>query len=658
MAKKTPSSTSSSNCIGEASQACFHGCCVKPSFLSLPYNEVSSQSHHSQKSEKTSTNSTTSSALSSQHKFIVATLSSLHPNTPQFTNHESLPPLHESLSYFIKSFPQFSQTQQVDRVRSRDYYHLALSNHVCLDYVGIGLFSCASKAQASSIASSSSSIHHEKSIDFPESSFFDICYKAVSLKSQLLHGSEESELELKIRKRIMDFMNVSEDEYTMVFTSNQSSAFKLIADAYPFHSHRNLLMVCDYASEALEAMTESSKKRGARVFSAEFSWPNMILQTRKLRKIIVSTSASSSTSAKHKVRTNKGLFVFPLQSRMTGSRYSYQWMSVARENGWHVLLDACALGPKDMETLGLSLFKPDFLVCSFYKVFGENPSGFGCLFVKKSTSSILTHSNNTSTASIGIVSLVPSSTPNITISHLEDKESAHDQKSTLDSSNYIHNIEQDQAQASEIVELVTTTRSEKSYMIQCKGLDHADSLGLVMISARSRFLINWLVNALTRLQHPYSENGNPLIRIYGPKIGFDRGPSLAFNVFDWKGEKIDPILVQKLADRNNISLSYGFLEHVCFVDKSEEDRQRRVEICSVTKTSNYSYYEAQGKVLSKERESKEQSAICVITATIGLVTNFEDIYRLWAFVARFLDADFVEKERWRYLALNQTTIEV
>jgi len=27
-------------------------------------------------------------------------------------------------------------------------------------------------------------------------------------------------------------------------------------------------------------------------------------------------------------------------------------------------------------------------------------------------------------------------------------------------------------------------------------------------------------------------------------------------------------------------------------------------------------------------------------------------------VAKFLDADFVEKERWRYTALNQKTVEV
>ncbi|MBA0881938.1 hypothetical protein Goshw_020621 [Gossypium schwendimanii] len=64
-----------------------------------------------------------------------------------------------------------------------------------------------------------------------------------------------------------------------------------------------------------------------------------------------------------------GLFIIPLQSKVTGSRYSSTWMSLAKENGWHVLLDATALGAKEMEILGLSLFDLDFLICSFFKVF-------------------------------------------------------------------------------------------------------------------------------------------------------------------------------------------------------------------------------------------------------------------------------------------------
>ncbi|CAK7335431.1 unnamed protein product [Dovyalis caffra] len=639
-----------SSCTREASQVCFHNLCQLP-FLGLTQPE----------------NSTSiTSAAASRHVFEVAMASSIYPNS-QFTNHESLPSLQESFSNFTKVFPQYSQTDLADKIREQEYYHLSQANHVCLDYIGHGLFSYSqqrSHFQAAPVASTSSFLPSLHSSGL-EPLFFDISHKAASLHSQIQYGGQESELEYNIQKRIMALMNLSEDDYTMVFTANQSSAFKLLADSYPFQSNQNLLTVYDYENEAVKIMLESSKNKGAKVMSAEFSWPSLRIQSGKLPKKV-----------RRKRKNKKGLFVFPLQSRMTGARYSYLWMSMAQENGWHVLLDACCLGPKDMETLGLSLFKPDFLVCSFFKIFGENPSGFGCLFVKKSVSSVLKDSTST-----GIARLAPARRPSqISEESANDdteieekaKQELHDDDSLQGSSSGPLSRQQTSEEtyelqgtkeisvkhkAPEIEESAATFESSQSKIIassrngyshlECRGLDHADSLGLILISARGRHLINWLVNALASLQHPHSENGHPLVRIYGPKVKFVRGPAVAFNIFDWKGEKIDPAIVQKLADRNNISLSYGFLHHIWFSDEYEQERVQILE----TRTSEG------GKVLNGKRE-KLHSGISVVTAAVGFLTNFEDIYRLWEFASRFLDADFVEKERWRYTALNQMTIEV
>ncbi|KAI4967051.1 hypothetical protein ZWY2020_031096 [Hordeum vulgare] len=81
-----------------------------------------------------------------------------------------------------------------------------------------------------------------------------------------------------------------------------------------------------------------------------------------------------------------GLFVFPVQSRVTGAN---QWMALGQQNGCHIMLDTGALGPKDMDSLGLSLFQPDFIITSFYWVFGSDPTGFGCLLIKKSVTGSL-----------------------------------------------------------------------------------------------------------------------------------------------------------------------------------------------------------------------------------------------------------------------------
>ncbi|KAF5200340.1 Pyridoxal phosphate (PLP)-dependent transferases superfamily protein [Thalictrum thalictroides] len=669
-----------SACVREVSEACFQGCCKNP-ILGL-----------SETPDPKSKFPTTVAA--SRAEFAAATASSLSPET-QLTDHESLPSLPESWSRFKKAYPQYRMTDHADSIRAHDYSHLSLSNHVCLDYIGHGLFSYSQQSQfpsTTAVASSSSSpppMHRTSELPF-----FDVCYKSASLKSQVLYGGQDSELESTIRKRIMAYLNICEDDYSMVFTANRTSAFKLLAESYPFQSNKRLLTVYDYESEAVRSMIDNSQKRGAKVLTAEYSWPSMRVQSTKLRKMVVNK----------RKKKDRGLFVFPLQSKMTGTRYSYLWMTLAQANGWHVVLDACALGPKDMDTLGLSLIRPDFLICSFYKIFGENPSGFGCFFVKKSnakvlesstiarsigiaslvplrkTSQILSNSSDTESETKGVVEVVPNKDDDLAStrsrsrsfsgpmsSQVEDglnQRSLRLTRRELEESEISELPETEVKVEAEIVEVYSpnnsvkqentipntssSSRTDRNLVIECRGLDHADSLGLIKINNRARCLINWLVNALSKLQHPHSEQGLPLVRIYGPKVKLDRGPAVAFNVFDWKGEKVEPVLVQKLADRSNISLSYGFLHNLWFSDKYEEEKQRVLETryCEAVKKPN------------NKRKEKVNKGINVVTATLSFLTNFEDVYRLWLFVAQFLDADFVEKERWRYMALNQNIVEV
>ncbi|KAL2920580.1 Molybdenum cofactor sulfurase [Bienertia sinuspersici] len=642
----------------EVTQLCFHGCCPTPLFT---LNEA----------DKSSIAKPRNSSSENRRTFASTTSSSLYPNT-EFNNPDSLPSLQEAFSQFIRTYPNYSETYQIDEVRAREYYNLSLSNHVCLDYIGIGLFSFSQLHNQLSFSypstSSSPPPLPPHSSDFP---VFHLSYKSVNLKNQLLEGGNESKLESAIKKRIRDFLNISEDDYSVVLTANRTSAFRLVAESYPFGSCKKLLTVYDHDSEAIDTMINSSEKRGAQAMAAEFSWPRLRIQSSKLRSMITSKSM---------ICKKRGLFVFQLQSRVTGARYSYQWMKVAQEQGWHVLLDACAVGPKDMDSLGLSLFQPDFLVCSFYKVFGENPSGFGCLFVKKSTIPIL----ETSTAA-GIVSIVSARKLFYLTDESSGTETEAEQEVELGSSSSnsfsgpIHaqaprmekgesstsvrtkgsSLKINGAKLSEIEVIEETSdiiigrrntriSTKKNSSVECRCLDHIDSLGLSLVNSRSRYLVNWLINGLTKLQHPNADKAVPLVKIYGPKVKFDRGPALAFNVFDWKGEKVEPILIQKLADRKSISLSYGFLHHIWFPEKYEHTKARVLEKRRI---------EAKESSGNKRKE-KEHLGIRVVTAAFGFIANFADAYRLWVFIAQFLDADFVEKERWRYTALNQKTLEI
>ncbi|KGN50401.1 molybdenum cofactor sulfurase [Cucumis sativus] len=618
-----------SPCLTEISAACGGGsgggssCCPTP-LLNFP-------------SSQPSTTATPRTSAASRRDFAAKASAGVFPNTT-FTNPECLPSPPQALSLFLAAFPQYSQTQEIDAIRNRQYYHLNLSNHICLDYIGIGLFSYHQFQKHSNPFPSSN-------LNFP---FFGVSYRTGNLKSRLLENGLDSDLESAIKRRIFRFLNVSESDYAMIFTANRTSAFKLLAESYPFQTSNKVLTVYDYESEAVEAMVSSSQNRGATTMSAEFSWPRLRINSRKLKEMIVSKNK--------KKKTKKGLFVFPLHSRITGARYPYLWMSIAQENRWHVLVDACALGPKDMDCFGLSLFRPDFLVSSFYKVFGENPSGFGCLLVKKSVISIL--ETNSSSSNVGIVNLVPADK----LLQLNEDSSGTDIDLEFQQQQMVPSTSSFSGPISHQISKTTTTnfpemdeegksRSNVSeieivsnrYETKCKGLDQVDSLGLVLISTRARCLINWLVSSLLKLKHPNSQ-GVCLVKIYGPKVKFDRGPALAFNVFDWKGEKVEPVLVQKLADRSNISLSYGFLHNICFSDKYGEEKGKVLERKEF------------GKDEKNMKKSKGNLGISVVTAALGFLTNFEDVYKLWSFVAQFLDADFVEKERWRYTALNQRTI--
>ncbi|XP_010448794.1 PREDICTED: molybdenum cofactor sulfurase-like [Camelina sativa] len=547
-------------------EACFNGCCSSP-FSSHSVSEKPEELEFS----------------------VITTGASLLTQDAKFTSQESLPRLRTSFYDLITAFPDYLQTNQADHLRSTDYQNLSSSPHVFGQQQP--LFSYSQFPQVS-----------ESEPDLNPSILTLSCKQVSSGKELITFASEEeSQFQSRMRRRLTSFMNLDESEYHMILTQDRSSAFKIVAELYSFKTNPNLLTVYNYEDEAVEEMIRISEKKGVKPESAEFSWPSTEINSEKLKRRIT----------KGKRRGGKrGLFVFPLQSLVTGASYSYSWMSLAHENEWHVLLDTSALGSKDMETLGLSLFQPDFLICSFTEFLGQDdPSGFGCLFVKKSISPALSE-EPTNPANLTAVKAEPSRKWKTEYSEQNDHE---DYKAASTSGNEIIEIES------------SSNEQDNKAMIEFRGLDHADSLGLILISRRSKSLTLWLIRALMTLQHPGShEKELPLVKIYGPKTELSRGSSISFNVFDWQGEKVDPLVVERLAERDKIGLRCAYLHKIRIGNKRRSD-------------------EAMSLRLS------------VVSVRLGFMMNFEDVFKVWEFVSRFLDADFVEKEKWRKKALEKKT---
>ncbi|EOY14618.1 hypothetical protein QUC31_000109 [Theobroma cacao] len=350
--------------------------------------------------------------LRAQNEFLNAT-SLVADRT--FCFEDSIPDLHDAFSKFLTVYPKFQATEKIDHLRLEEYGHLSESSaKVCLDYCGFGLFS------------------YNQTQEYWNTSAFTLSEITANLSNHALYGGAESgTVEHDIKTRIMDHLNIPANEYGLVFTVSRGSAFKLLAEAYPFQTNKKLLTMFDHESQSVIWMAQSAKEKGAKVYNAWFKWPSLKLCSRELRKQI-------SNKKKRKKGHAKGLFVFPVQSRVTGAKYSYQWMALAQQNNWHVLLDAGSLGPKDMDSLGLSLFRPDFIITSFYRLFGYDPTGFGCLLIKKSVmASLQNKCGHTGSGMVKILPIYPQYLSDSVdgldvLAGLEDETAKHNEESLLE----------------------------------------------------------------------------------------------------------------------------------------------------------------------------------------------------------------------------------
>ena len=87
------------------------------------------------------------------------------------------------------------------------------------------------------------------------------------------------------------------------------------------------------------------------------------------------------------------LFAFPLEENFSGKIFPLHWITQIQgknrfhcQGNWYVLLDAAAYVPT--HDLNLTEFPADFVVLSFYKMFGF-PTGIGAFLVRKQSAHVL-----------------------------------------------------------------------------------------------------------------------------------------------------------------------------------------------------------------------------------------------------------------------------
>lgn len=298
-----------------------------------------------------------------------------------YSDWRNLPNEQEAFSDFLSSYSPYRDTMGVDRVRREEYSHLDVKGQVCLDYTGVGLFSNSHKNLGSSRPG------------------IGLSYTSVNLATHAMY-TEDGTTESFFRKRILRYMNLEEKDYYIVFTANSFSAFKLLGESYPFHEAQNLLLSYDHKCENVDGISECASAKAANVLSANLSWPGLRIDAEDLRMKLQGKRKFCS----QKAGNAKGLFAYPILSSLTGIKNSRRWIREAQQNGWHVLLDVTSVAGKAFDSLRLSVFLPDFIIGSFYRVFGKDPTGFGCLLIRRSV--LRTLGDSSRARAIGMVKIV------------------------------------------------------------------------------------------------------------------------------------------------------------------------------------------------------------------------------------------------------------
>jgi len=376
------------------------------------------------------------------------------------------------------------------------------------------------------------------------------------------------------REYILKFFNADPDEYLAIFTANASGALKLVGESYPFPNGRYLLTFDNHNS--VNGIREFAHARGADVTYIPVMLPDMRLDAATLDLELARPSTSSTN-----------LFAFPAQSNFSSVQHPLEWIEKAHAHGWDVLLDAAAFVPTS--SLDLSQVHPDFVPISFYKMFGY-PTGIGALIARKEALAKL-HRPWFAGGTITVASVQG------------DRFFLHEgaeafEDGTLD---YL---------SLPAVEI---------------GLRHIASIGYDTIHTRVACLTQWLLQQLTALRHT---NGTPMVKIYGPLAGDQRGGTIALNFFDPCGHFVDHRRVEACANQVNISLRTG-----CFCNPGGGEVALGLSANELTTC----FTGHQRMTIDGFRRCIDDHSTGAVRVSVGLASTFEDVYALIAFARGLTD---------------------
>jgi len=379
------------------------------------------------------------------------------------------------------------------------------------------------------------------------------------------------------RRYVLNYFHAG-DDYIVIFTANASGALKHVGESYPFQPGSRYLLTFDNHN-SVNGIREFARHKGAEFIYLPLTRPELRIDPARLEELLDTIDPAYPH-----------LFAFPAQSNFSGVKHPLAYIEMAHARGWDVLLDAAAFVPTNR--LDLQAVQPDFVSMSFYKMFGY-PTGIGALLVHKRALSKL-HRPWFAGGTVNFATVQGRG-------HLLTPGEAGFEDGTVD---YL-NIPAVQI-----------------------GLQHLESIGVELIGERVRCLTGWLLENLYVLRH---SNGRPMVRIYGPINTEMRGGTVTLNFYGPDEKLLDYRRIEELANEQGISLRTG-----CFCNPGAGEIAEGLtpEDMRAGITGGEDMNLPRFVQMIQYRGNKSAGAIRV---SVGLATNFTDVYRFMQFAAGFRD---------------------
>jgi selenocysteine lyase/cysteine desulfurase len=389
--------------------------------------------------------------------------------------------------------------------------------------------------------------------------------------SEHLASRNSAAAQAAARAATLAFFDADPDVYDVCFTANATAAIKLVAESYRFSPQHGLILTAD----------NHNSVNGIREFARRSQAPISVLSLdAELRLDRGSASLRASID-----RQGEGLFAFPQQSNFSGVLHDLSLIDEARALGCDVLVDAAAAGPTG--ALSLREHSADFVVCSFYKLFGL-PTGVGALIAKNSTFDRLRRP----WFSGGTVSFV---------------SVAHD-RHALKSGH--EGFEDGTANFLDLAAIES-------------GFGFLARVPRPCLRAHIQSHMRHFLERATTLRH---RNGAPLVRLYGPLDMRQRGGIVAFNVQRNDGSVVPYEHVDRLARKHGVAIRSG-----CFCNPGAAEKAFGFDALGVERCFN----KLKGNFSVEAFRNCVGPSVTVgaLRLSVGAPTTHKDIERAVALIA-------------------------